>query len=197
MKACEVPTSRHPLGRTGTSAGYWAHQRGGEPVCDPCREAYRGYVRKAQKGETLTQKTLDKIVFVEGVGSCPTPSTKYPQGRTGTVAGLFLHRRHKEVPCVACLKADAERVRSWKKRNGWEPKPVTKTKTKPKLKPKPEPKPKPLSISLCVCATDGVDGCMLHAPARDIKLSGSKEEKRVIMNRVRGRRAARREKIYD
>lgn len=38
--ACSVPTAVYPTGRTGRDAGYQAHVRSGQPVCDPCREAH-------------------------------------------------------------------------------------------------------------------------------------------------------------
>lgn len=39
------------------------------------------------------------------LGACETPSTSNPDGRTGTVAGYFAHRRKKEVPCASCKTA--------------------------------------------------------------------------------------------
>jgi hypothetical protein len=37
--ACAQPTRKYPEGRTGTGAGYQAHQKAREAICAPCREA--------------------------------------------------------------------------------------------------------------------------------------------------------------
>lgn len=39
--ACAKPTAKYPEGRTGTTAGFAAHQRAHEPVCAACKAAQK------------------------------------------------------------------------------------------------------------------------------------------------------------
>lgn len=43
--------------------------------------------------------------MTEGTPACAEPSNKYPEGRTGTVAGHQWHRKFGEPPCTACFNA--------------------------------------------------------------------------------------------
>lgn len=44
--ACRMPTKKYPNGRTGTHAGYRAHQRANEVTCQPCRDYMAEYTRQ-------------------------------------------------------------------------------------------------------------------------------------------------------
>lgn len=43
--ACLKPSKKHPHGRTGTHAGYRAHQKAGEATCQACRDYMAEYTR--------------------------------------------------------------------------------------------------------------------------------------------------------
>lgn len=88
-----MPTRKYPDGRRGTTAGRGAHLRAGEPVCDDCRRAYRD----AKHARRKQRATYNRI--------CEKPSVKYPNGRTGTAAGVGAHRMAHEPPCADCAQA--------------------------------------------------------------------------------------------
>ncbi|TFV91381.1 hypothetical protein [Blastococcus sp. CT_GayMR16] len=79
---------RKPI-RHGTTGGYRAHFRHGEPMCEPCRAADR--TRKGYLGP-------------QPVASC------------GTVGGYRRHLRHGEDACPPCLTANAAWGRIYKRR---------------------------------------------------------------------------------
>lgn len=49
--------------------------------------------------------------------SCAQPSQAYPDGRTGTMAGAYVHWRSGESPCEECSRANVRRVAEWQRRN--------------------------------------------------------------------------------
>lgn len=74
--ACERPTQAYPDGRTGTPAGFVAHERAGEQPCEPCtaaRAAYflnwsgqnRGQIAKYNRyRRDVRQETIDRLKSV-------------------------------------------------------------------------------------------------------------------------------------
>lgn len=56
---CEEPTPRYPQGRTGTSAGYQAHRKVGEEICEACREAHIS--KCASRWSSLTEEQREAV----------------------------------------------------------------------------------------------------------------------------------------
>jgi len=94
--ACEKPTRRHPEGRTGTNAGYFAHRTAKEHACEPCRRAageYSAAVLREKRSLPLTDTTM----------ACEKPGRIYTGSRTGTRAGYLAHYYVGQEACDACL----------------------------------------------------------------------------------------------
>ena len=49
--------------------------------------------------------------------ACHKPTSKYPNGRTGTSAGYNAHRTAGESSCAPCRKAHSEKTRKWHSQN--------------------------------------------------------------------------------
>lgn len=62
------------------------------------------------------QSTLFEIYSLPGM-VCHKPSKKYPQGRTGTIAGYIAHNEAKESPCDACREGRRSYRRKYNKEN--------------------------------------------------------------------------------
>lgn len=63
-----------------------------------------------------SQSTLFEIYSLHGM-VCHKPSKKYPQGRTGTIAGYIAHNEAKESPCDACREGRRSYRRKYDKEN--------------------------------------------------------------------------------
>lgn len=48
----------------------------------------------------------------DDVGICAIPTVRYPEGRTGTMAGYEAHLREGETTCPLCRKANADRSKN-------------------------------------------------------------------------------------
>ena len=92
-----------PAGECGTEAGYGRHRRAGEQPCDACMAARRNAARRRRR----IRNGQDP--------DAPLQQVRVRQG-CGTRAGATWHRRAGEPLCVACLEADREAGRLWRRR---------------------------------------------------------------------------------
>lgn len=113
--ACERPTRRTPGSRTGTPAGYTAHQKAREGACPACREAWATYTA-AKRGHDAAEylrfrRALDayelRVQAGEDLPVCARPTPGHPEGRTGTANGYHAHHHAGEPACDPCLKGSA------------------------------------------------------------------------------------------
>lgn len=88
----------------GTAGGYGRHVFRKEPICDPCRTAWREYQKKYDKARGRTNHDKGAI-----------PPTLEP---CGTYGSAQRHRKYGEQLCEACLQADrvykAEKARGYR-----------------------------------------------------------------------------------
>lgn len=128
--ACEIATAKYPQGRTGTTAGYQAHRKRAEPICDACRtascaeardirntvsdaarrrahyvanwDAYSEKNLKAKHGMTMAEYELK--LEAQG-GGCAICGTKFAGGRS---RGRFYvdhdHRHCDKTSCAECQR---------------------------------------------------------------------------------------------
>jgi hypothetical protein len=115
--ACAGPTSRHPEGRTGTSAGYEAHRFAKEAPCAACSAAWtetQAVRRSGDYREHLQSVRTATLMRVGGTACRENPGRKYrgvPIGiRAGTPAGYMAHMKAGEEPCDPCRQAQAART---------------------------------------------------------------------------------------
>lgn len=107
---CSTPTKKYPQGRTGTVAGHRAHIQAKETPCDECKAANRRYSRAIyQREKANPSPKLSK--FAPPGMACMKPSSRHPQGKTGTEAGEAAHRRAKEPVCHECQAARNEKTK--------------------------------------------------------------------------------------
>ena len=98
--ACARPTKNYPEGRTGTGAGYQAHEKAGEEACAPCRKARNAQqakrsreMRQAEyqrnkatryranlKRHGVTAEQYDELLAAQG-GGCAICGSTTPFGR--------------------------------------------------------------------------------------------------------------------
>lgn len=94
MTICDIGET-YKVTNEASGAGYQRHRKLGESVCDECKAAYaryRGRRRVNSKGN------VDEFI-------CRKSTSKYPSGRTGTVAGYHAHVSVGGTPCEKCTKA--------------------------------------------------------------------------------------------
>lgn len=94
-----LPGSRRPT--PGTARPHGRHRAPSHPMTRPPR-------RLQPSGGVIDCVGVD---VTEGTPACAAPSKKYPQGRTGTVAGHSAHQTAGERPCLSCREAFRTRVR--------------------------------------------------------------------------------------
>lgn len=130
----------NPPAKCGTTAGRNRHRWHGEPVCDPCREAFNAYRRNmtAKKNPTREPRTAEikhgtawgyQQHRQQGVPYCDEcreanntdqrkrykPSTRVLV-QCGTDAGRRKHKRNNQPVCDACQSApQPERKKRTKK----------------------------------------------------------------------------------
>ncbi|MCW2900996.1 MAG: hypothetical protein JWO67_3261 [Streptosporangiaceae bacterium] len=127
MNACEQPTRKFPEGRTGTNAGYYAHQGASEVPCGDCRAANLKDQRdrklnnpEQRRAHNLArkEKRREKRGWRERPDAhpgmaCERPSQKHPDVvRTGTPAGYGAHLAAGEPACQPCKAAHLAKGRA-------------------------------------------------------------------------------------
>lgn len=84
--------SARKLKPCGTAGGYGRHVYRKEPICDPCREAWRTYQREYDEKRQRTNHE-----------KAETPREPDP---CGTYGAAQRHRKYGEPLCSPCLGAD-------------------------------------------------------------------------------------------
>ena len=115
---CERATRAYPDGRTGTNAGYQAHEAVTETPCEACtkanravqrgqyerhRDAVKARARRYRHG--MTREEYDALLASQG-GGCAVCGTTEPGGS----AGYYFHVDHDHAccpgrnSCSACIR---------------------------------------------------------------------------------------------
>ncbi len=98
---CVWPTGKYPDGRTGTTAGYAAHQVLGERACGRCMAAWAA--RCAELGRRMSPDALARRAEGKGASQRRLRAERATQTACGDAAGTMAgHKAHVEAGQYAC-----------------------------------------------------------------------------------------------
>ena len=101
---CEVPTARYPNGRTGTDAGYQAHRKASEDVCEACHEAHVNKCTDRWRNLSPEQRDLVRTANREAHAKYRTHSAhlRNAVSKRYREVNRAIIRGAKDQPCADC-----------------------------------------------------------------------------------------------